>query len=201
MWILGLTGSIGMGKSATASMFRGFGVPVHDADAAVHRLYRGAAVAPVEAAFPGVVRDGVIDRPALGARVLNDPEAMARLEAIVHPLVWAEEKAFLDRARAVNARLCVLDIPLLFETNAARRTHATAVVSAPPDVQRTRVLDRPGMTPEKLDVILAKQMPDAEKRRRAHFIIDTGRGFDAARHQVAGIMRALCGPDRRRPVG
>lgn len=197
MWILGLTGSIGMGKSATASMFRGFGVPVHDADAAVHRLYRGAAVAPVEAAFPGVARGGVIDRPALAARVLNDPDAMARLEAIVHPLVGAEERAFLERARANGARMAVLDIPLLFETGATRRAHAVAVVSAAPEVQHGRVLDRPGMTEEKFAAILAKQMPDAEKRRRAHFIIDTGRGFEAARHQVAGVMRALSGPGRR----
>lgn len=201
MWILGLTGSIGMGKSATTSMFRAFGVPVHDADAAVHELYRGDAVESVEAAFPGVVRDGVIDRPALAARVLNDAEAMARLEAIVHPLVWAQERAFLERARGMGARLCVLDIPLLFETGATRRTHAVAVVSAPREVQRGRVLDRPGMTVEKFEAILAKQMPDAEKRRRAHFIIDTGRGFEAARHQVAGIMRALCGPGRRLPAG
>ncbi|WP_234052819.1 MULTISPECIES: dephospho-CoA kinase [unclassified Xanthobacter] len=199
MWILGLTGSIGMGKSATAAMFRSLGAPVHDADAAVHSLYRGDAVEPVEAAFPGVVRDGIIDRAALAGRVLNDPQAMARLEAIVHPLVWAQEKAFLDRARESGARLCVLDIPLLFETGAMGRTHAVAVVSAPPEVQRGRVLDRPGMTMEKFEAILAKQMPDAEKRRRAHFIIDTGRGFEAARHQVAGIMRALSGPGRRRP--
>ncbi|MFG1401224.1 dephospho-CoA kinase [Xanthobacter sediminis] len=199
MWILGLTGSIGMGKSATAAMFRDFGVPVHDADAAVHDLYRTEAVAPVEAAFPGVVKDGVVERPALAARVLNDPVAMARLEAIVHPLVWARERAFLEQARRAGTRLCVLDIPLLFETGATRRTHAVAVVSAPPQVQSQRVLDRPGMTPEKLEAILAKQMPDAEKRRRAHFIIDTGRGFEAARHQVAGIMRALCGPGRRVP--
>ncbi|MFG1393575.1 dephospho-CoA kinase [Xanthobacter agilis] len=200
MWIVGLTGSIGMGKSATASMFRGFGVPVHDADAAVHRLYRGAAVAPVGAAFRGVVRGDVIDRPALAAQVLGDPDAMARLEAVVHPLVWAEEKAFLDRARGMGTRLCVLDIPLLFETGAARRAHAVVVVSAPPEIQRQRVLDRPGMTEEKLEAILAKQMPDMEKRRRAHFIIETGRGFEAARHQVAGLLRALSGPGRRRPA-
>lgn len=199
MWILGLTGSIGMGKSATASMFRSFGVPVHDADATVHLLYRGAAVAPVEAAFPGVVRDGVIDRGALGAQVLNDPAAMARLEAIVHPLVGLEEQAFLARARSQGRRVVVLDIPLLFETGAPRRAHANVVVSAPAAVQRGRVLDRPGMTEEKFAAILAKQMPDAEKRRRAHFVIDTGRGFEAARHQVAGVLRAVCGPGRRGP--
>ena len=197
MWILGLTGSIGMGKSATASMFRACGVPVHDADAAVHALYRGDAVAPVEAAFPGVARDGVIDRPALATRVLSDPGALARLEAIVHPLVRSEEARFLERARAGGARVCVLDIPLLFETGGDRRVHAAVVVSAPAAVQRGRVLDRPGMTEDKLAAILAKQMPDAQKRRRAHFIIDTGRGFEAARHQVAGVLRALSGPGRR----
>lgn len=196
MWILGLTGSIGMGKSATARMFRALGVPVHDADAAVHALYRGAAVAPVEAAFPGVARDGAIDRAALGARVLGDPEAMARLEAIVHPLVHAEEQAFLARARASGARLVVLDIPLLFETGGVGRTHAVAVVSAPKGVQRARVLARQGMTEDKFETILAKQMPDAEKRRRAHFVIDTGRGFSSAAHQVAGVVRALSGPGR-----
>jgi len=196
MWILGLTGSIGMGKSATARMFRALGVPVHDADAAVHGLYRGAAVAPVEAEFPGVTRDGAIDRAALGARVLGDAGAMARLEAIVHPLVQAEEQAFLAHARAGGARLVVLDIPLLFEAGGVARTHAVAVVSAPKDVQRARVLARQGMTAEKFETILAKQMPDAEKRRRAHFVIDTGRGFASAGHQVAGVVRALAGPGR-----
>jgi dephospho-CoA kinase len=197
VWILGLTGSIGMGKSATAAMFRAMGVPVHDADAAVHRLYEGAAVAPVEAAFPGVTRDGAIDRPALSARVLNDADAMKRLEAIVHPLVRAEETAFIDAARRAGARLAVLDIPLLYETGGAARVDAIAVVSAPIAVQRARVLDRPGMTPERFEAILARQLPDAEKRRRAHFVIDTGRGFEAARRQVAGVVRALGGPGRR----
>ncbi|MBN8915786.1 MAG: dephospho-CoA kinase [Rhizobiales bacterium] len=198
MWVLGLTGSIGMGKSATARMFRALGVPVHDADASVHALYRGTAVAPVEAAFPGVTRDGVIDRAALGARVLGDAEAMKRLEAIVHPLVREAETAFLAKARESGARLAVLDIPLLFETGGDRRVHAVAVVSASKPVQRERVLGREGMTEEKFETILAKQMPDAEKRRRAHFVIDTGRGFAAAEHQVAGIVRALAGPGRGR---
>ncbi|MDI4656506.1 dephospho-CoA kinase [Xanthobacter autotrophicus] len=197
MWVLGLTGSIGMGKSATARLFRAMGVPVHDADAAVHGLYRGAAVAPVEAAFPGVTRDGAIDRAALGARVLADSEAMKRLEAIVHPLVRAEEEAFLAKAQAAGARLVVLDIPLLFETGGTGRVDAVAVVSAPKAVQRARVLERAGMTEEKFEAIVGKQMPDAEKRRRAHFVIDTGRGFAAAAHQVAGIVRALSGPGRR----
>lgn len=198
MWVLGLTGSIGMGKSATARMFRSLGVPVHDSDATVHALYRGAAVEPVEAAFPGVTRDGAIDRAALGARVLGDPDALKRLEAIVHPLVREAERAFLVTARESGARLAVLDIPLLFETGGERRVHAVAVVTAPKAVQRSRVLARAGMTEEKFAAILSKQMPDAEKRRRAHFIIDTGRGFEAAEHQVEGIVRALSGPGRQR---
>ncbi|MFG1376465.1 dephospho-CoA kinase [Xanthobacter autotrophicus] len=197
MWVLGLTGSIGMGKSATAGLFRAMGVPVHDADASVHALYRGAAVAPVKVAFPGVTREGAIDRAALGARVLADPEAMTRLEAIVHPLVRAEEEAFLAKARSARARLVVLDIPLLFETGGTGRVDAVAVVSAPKAVQRARVLERAGMTEAKFEAIVGKQMPDAEKRRRAHFVIDTGRGFPAAAHQVAGIVRALSGPGRR----
>lgn len=196
MWIVGLTGSIGMGKSATAGLFRELGVPVHDADAAVHALYRAEGVASVEAAFPGVSVDGAIDRPRLSARVLNDSAAMKRLEAIVHPLVRAREQAFLDAARAGGARLVVLDIPLLFETGRAGAMDAVAVVSAAPEIQSARVLARAGMTPERFAAILGRQMPDADKRRRAHFIIDTGRGFDAARHQVAGIVRALAGPGR-----
>lgn len=201
MWVLGLTGSIGMGKSATAALFAAEGVPVHDADASVHDLYTKEAVAPVEAAFPGVTRDGAIDRADLSRRVLSDPEAMKRLEAIVHPLVRARETAFLSQARASGARLVVLDIPLLLETGSGGRVDAVAVVSAPAEVQRARVLARPGMTPERFALILAKQMPDSDKRRRAHFIIDTGRGFDAARHQVAGIVRALNGPGRRKGAG
>lgn len=197
MWVLGLTGSIGMGKSATAAMFRELGVPVHDADAEVHALYKGAAVAPVEAAFPGVTRDGAIDRKALSARVLGDDAAMRRLEAIVHPLVQEKEAAFLARARAAGARLAVLDIPLLFEGGGADRVDAIAVVSASLSVQRERVLARPDMTGERFEAILARQMPDSDKRRRAHFVIDTGRGFAAARHQVEGIVRALSGPGRR----
>lgn len=196
MWVLGLTGSIGMGKSATAAMFRALGVPVHDADAEVHALYKGAAVEPVEAAFPGVTKDGAIDRKALSARVLGDDAAMRRLEAIVHPLVQEREAAFLARARAAGARLAVLDIPLLFEGGGADRVDAIAVVSAPLSVQRERVLARPDMTAERFEAILARQMPDSDKRRRAHFIIDTGRGFAAARHQVEGVVRALAGPGR-----
>jgi len=191
MLVLGLTGSIGMGKSTTLGFFRAAGVPVHDADAAVHRLYAGAAVAPVEAAFPGTSVDGVIDRTRLAARVLGDPAALRQLEAIVHPLVRAEERAFLAAARKTAAPLVVLDIPLLFETGAENRVDVVVVVSAPAEAQRARVLGRPGMTEEKFASILAKQVPDAEKRRRAHFLVDTSRGFDSARAQIRGILRAV----------
>lgn len=198
MLILGLTGSIGMGKSTTAQMFREAGVPVHDADAVVHDLYAGDAVAPVEAAFPGVTREGRIDRAALGERVLGNPEALARLERIVHPLVAAKRDAFLGAARAKGARAAVLDIPLLFETGGERHVDAVVVVSAPESVQKARVLARPGMLPERLESILARQTPDAEKRRRAHFVIDTGRGLDAARRQVRSLLAAVSGLTGRR---
>ena len=201
-FVLGLTGSIGMGKSATAALFRRLGTPAHDADACVHALYDGgAAVAPVAAAFPGTVANGVVDRAALGRLVLNDPARMAELEAIVHPLVRAAEARFLDQARAARAPVAVLDIPLLFETGGDRRCDAVAVVTASPAVQRARVLARPGMTPEKLEAILAKQMPDAEKRRRAHFLVDTGRGFQSAETQVRAILRALAGRPGRIRTG
>lgn len=190
MLILGLTGSIGMGKTATAGMFREAGAPVHDADACVHALYHGAAVAPVEAAFPGVTRDGAIDRQLLSARVLGDEAAMRRLESIVHPLVAAARDAFLDAARRAGARVAVLDIPLLFETGGERLVGAVVVVTADAAVQKARVLARPGMTPARFEAILARQTPDSEKRRRAHFLIDTGRGFEAARRQVADLLRA-----------
>ncbi|WP_279483140.1 dephospho-CoA kinase [Aureimonas sp. SK2] len=188
MTILGLTGSIGMGKSTTAAMFEALGVPVHSADAAVHRLYAGRAAPLVEARFPGTVRGGVVDRAALGARVLGDRQALADLEAIVHPLVREEKGAFLEAARAGGARLAVLDIPLLYETGGEGRVDAVLVVTAPPEVQRARVLARPGMTAEKFEAILASQMPDAEKRTRADFVIDTGEGLEAARAAVRGIV-------------
>lgn len=190
---LGLTGSIGMGKSTTADLFREFGVPVHDADAAVHELYGAEGVDPVEAAFPGVTVDGRVDRARLGARVLDDDAAMKRLETIVHPLVRAREAAFLERARGEGARIAVLDIPLLYETGAEGRVDAVVVVSAPETVQRERVLARPGMTAEKFAAILSRQMPDSEKRRRADHIIDTGRGIDVAREQVAALLKRLAG--------
>ncbi|MGL4242619.1 MAG: dephospho-CoA kinase [Beijerinckiaceae bacterium] len=191
MIVLGLTGSIGMGKSTTAAMFRELWTPVHDSDAAVHRLYAGRAAPLVEAAFPGVVVDGIVDRKALGDRVLGKPEEMRRLEAIVHPLVREEEEAFRSSARAARAAVAVLDIPLLFETGGERRVDAVVVVTAPPDVQRARVLARPGMTPERFAAILAKQTPDAEKRRRAHFVVDSSHGIASARRQVSDILRAL----------
>lgn len=196
MFVIGLTGSIGMGKSTTSDIFRSLGIPVHDADATVHRLYAGAAVGPIGAAFPGVVVDGQVDRTRLGAVVLKDGVAMKRLEAIVHPLVGAAERAFRDRMRARGHALAVLDIPLLLETGAERRVDAVAVVSAPADVQRQRVLGRPGMTEEKLAAILARQMPDADKRARAHFVIESGYGPEPARRQVAAIIRALAGSRR-----
>ncbi|MGJ4858397.1 dephospho-CoA kinase [Labrys sp. La1] len=190
-FVLGLTGSIGMGKSATAAMFRARGIPVHDADATVHRLYAGPAVAAVEAAFPGVTVKGVIDRAKLGRQVFGNAEAMRTLEAIVHPLVHAAEQNFLASARDKGANLAVLDIPLLYETGGERRCRAVAVVSAPARIQRERVMARPGMDEERFAIILARQVPDVEKRRRAHFIIDSSRGLDFAQNQVDAIITAL----------
>ena len=191
MIVLGLTGSIGMGKSVTARLFAEAGVPVHDADATVHRLYEGEAVPLIEAAFPGTTRGGKVDREKLAARVLNDAAAIKRLEAIVHPLVREAEQRFLAEAEARGAPIVVLDIPLLFETGGEKRVDRVVVVTAPPDLQRRRALERPGMTEAKLDAILAKQMPDAEKRARAHFIVDSARGIDSARDQVRGILQAI----------
>ena len=188
MFVLGLTGSVGMGKSVTAGFFRDEGVPVHDADVAVHRLYENEAVAPIEAAFPGTTADGKVDRVKLGDRVLGDPAALLKLEQIVHPLVRREEERFLAEAEKTGAKIAVLDIPLLYETHAEKRCNAVVVVSAPADVQRERVLARPGMTAEKFAAVLAKQMPDAEKRARADCIGDSGQGFDAARAQVREIL-------------
>lgn len=191
MIVLGLTGSIGMGKSTTARMFAAEGVPVYDADRAVHMLYRGRAVEPVEAAFPGVTIDGAIDRGRLGERVLADPDAMKTLEAIVHPMVREEEDGFLKRARASLARCAVLDVPLLFETGRQGRTDAVVVVTADAEVQRARVLARDGMTEARFNGILSKQMPDVEKRRRAHFLIDTGHGLKPAERAVRAILGAV----------
>lgn len=193
MLVLGLTGSIGMGKSTTSQFFREAGIPVHDADAVVHRLYSGAAAPLIEAAFPGVATAGTVDRTRLGAAVLGKPEALKKLEAIVHPLVQAEKTDFLARCRAAGHQLAVLDIPLLFETGGDVAVDAVIVVSAPADIQRARVLARPGMTAEKLDAILARQMPDSDKRRRAHMVVDTSHSFEAARRQVQSIVRAFAG--------
>ncbi|MCW4115032.1 dephospho-CoA kinase [Aurantimonas sp. MSK8Z-1] len=196
MLVLGLTGSIGMGKTTTAAMFAALGVPVYSADAAVHALYAGRAAPLIEAAFAGTVKEGTVDRAALSQRVVGDRAALSRLEALVHPLVREEETAFLDQAKAAGAPVVLLDIPLLFETGAEARVDRVVVVSAPADIQRARVLAREGMSPERLDAILARQMPDAEKRRRADHVIDTGNGIDEARRQVEALVEALTGSVR-----
>lgn len=193
MLLVGLTGSIGMGKSETAKMFARHGVPVCDSDATVHALYDkgGAAVEAVGAAFPGVVVDGRVDREKLSREVVGKPEALRKLEMIVHPLVAEAQRAALEAAAASGARMVVLDIPLLFETGGRARVDVVVVVSAPGDVQRQRVLARPGMTPEKLEAILLKQMPDADKRARADFVVDTSLGLAHAEAQVVAIIDAL----------
>lgn len=193
MIILGLTGSIGMGKSATAGLFREAGVPVYDADQAVHAIYQkgGSAVGPIEAAFPGVEEDGAINRIALRARVLNDDAAMKKLEAIVHPLVGQTQLDFRKTALEQGAHMAVLDIPLLFETGGHTRCDYVAVVTAPADVQRERVLSRPNMTVEAFEAILARQVSDAEKREKADFIISTAHGFAYAKDQVEALVRLM----------
>lgn len=191
MIVLGLTGSIGTGKSTTAEMFRSLGVPVHDADATVHALYRNEAVGPVGEAFPGVVENGAVDRKALAAHLAARPEDFQRLEAIIHPLVRRSETVFLERQRAAGAPLVVLDIPLLFETGGDRRVDKTVVVSCDPETQRRRVLARPGMTEEKFAMLLARQIPDAEKRARADFVVNTDNGLEAAREQVEQLVERL----------
>ncbi len=199
MFILGLTGSIGMGKSTTAKMFAEEGVPVHDADAAVHRLYEGEAVAPIEAAFPGTTAGGKVNREKLGQRVLGDELAMKRLEHIVHPLVRQAEERFLNEAQEKGAKVALLDIPLLYETAGDKRCDAVVVVSAPADIQRVRAFERPGMSEDKFAAILAKQTPDTEKRRRADFVVDTSKGLEPARAQVRDILQAIVKmPQRRR---
>lgn len=193
MIVLGLTGSIGMGKSATAALFADEGAAVYDADAEVRRLYEagGDAVAPVEAAFPGVTREGSIDRTRLSERVVGQPEAMSRLNAIVWPLMAARRRAFLSAARLAGAEVAVMDIPLLLETGGASMVDVVVVASAPSAIQRRRVLDRPGMTEAKLDALLAAQMPDADKRARADFVIETSGGLEDARQQVRAVLAAL----------
>jgi dephospho-CoA kinase len=180
-----------MGKSATAKMFAETGVPVHDADAVVHELYAGEAVPLIEAAFPGSTAGGVVDRQKLAAMVINDKTALKRLEAIVHPLVGAARSKFLAEAEASDTPVVVLDIPLLFEIGGEARCNAIVVVSAPAEVQRKRAFERPGMTEEKFAALVAKQVPDAEKRLRADFIVDSSKGFDHARAQVRDILNAV----------
>ncbi len=193
MLVLGLTGSVGMGKSTCAEMFAALGVPIFNADREVHRLYGGPAVPLIEAAFPGTVVDGVVDRGRLGDAVFENPPAMAKLEQIVHPLVRESEIAFRKGATAEGSRIVLLDIPLLFEAGGESRVDIVIVVSTAPEVQKTRVMRRPGMTEERFAAISEKQMPDAEKRRRAHFIVDTTGSFDDTRRQVADVLRAVAG--------
>jgi dephospho-CoA kinase len=197
MIILGLTGSIGMGKSTTAKLFAEAGVPVYDADASVHRLYEGEAVSAIEAAFPGTTADGKVDRTKLSARVVHDPLAMKRLEQIVHPMLGASRQKFLSEAEQSGAAVAVVDVPLLFETGGEKRVDAVVVVTTTPEVQRERILARDAMTPEKLDAILARQLPDAEKRKRAHFVVDTSHGLDPVRERIRDILDEAAKMPRR----
>jgi len=198
MFVIGLTGSIAMGKTTTARLFAEEGVPVHDADAAVHELYEGEAAALIEAEFPGVTKGGKVDRTALGQRVLGDAPALKRLETIVHPLVRQAEQKFLKDMEAAGAKVVVLDIPLLLETGGHDRTDAVVVASAPAEMQRARVLER-GVGADRLEALLARQMPDAEKRRRADFVVDSSQGIEHARAQVRDILAAVAKmPIRRR---
>jgi dephospho-CoA kinase len=190
-FVLCLTGSLGMGKSRTASFFAEQGVPVYDSDAAVHALYAGEAALLIESAFPGTTSDGQVDRTKLAARVVGDSAALARLEAIVHPLVAKARDAFIVQAQARGAPVVLLDVPLLFETGGERHCDAVVVVSAPLDVQRRRAFERPGMTEEKFAALVGKQMPDADKRRRADFVVDSSQSFDHARAQVRDILEAI----------
>ena len=198
MFVLGLTGSIAMGKTTTARLFAEAGAPVYDADAAVHRLYQGDAAPAIEAAFPGTTREGKVDRATLGQRVAGDAKALQFLESIVHPLVGQARERFLADAEAAGAKVAVLDIPLLFETGGENRVDAVVVASAPAEVQRARMLER-GVPPGTLEALLARQMPDAEKRRRADFVVDTAHGIDHAREQVRAILAAVAKmPSRRK---
>lgn len=198
MIILGLTGSIGMGKSTTAKLFAEAGVPVYDADAAVHRLYEGEAAAAIEEAFPGTIVEGKVDRARLSSRVVHDPAAMKRLEGIVHPMLGASRQRFLDDAERSGARVAVVDVPLLYETGGEKRVDAVVVVTTTPEVQRERILARENMSSEKLDAILARQLPDSEKRARADFIVDTSHGLDPVRARIRDILdQAAKMPQRR----
>ena len=198
MFVIGLTGSIGMGKSTTARFFAKAGVPVHDADAIVHRLYEGEAAPAIEAAFPGTTASGKVDRLKLAERVLGDKAALRQLESIVHPLVREAETRFLAEAERKGAPVAVLDIPLLFETGGQERVDAVVTVSAPAQVQRERLLQRAGMTEEKLEALIANQLADAEKRRQADFVVDSSQGFEVARAQVEEILRQVAKMPKRR---
>lgn len=198
MLIIGLTGSIGMGKSTTLQMFADEGVPVYDADAAVHAVYSSTAVPVVEAAFPGTTADGKVDRQKLSERVLGNPEALKKLEQIVHPLLGAHRQEFLEEAEKAGAPIVLMDVPLLFETGGEKRMDAVVVVTAPAELQRQRVLARENMTPEKLDAILARQTPDAEKRKRADFVVDTSRGLEPVRADVKDILAKVAKMPQRR---
>jgi dephospho-CoA kinase len=193
MLLIGLTGSIGMGKSAAAARFRHNGVPVVDADALVHALYAGEAVAPIEAAFPGATANGQVDRQKLASQLMAAPEGFKTLEAIVHPLVQAAERRALQEAASAGAAMAVLEIPLLFETGGHTKVDVTVVVSAPLEMQRRRVLGRPGMTPEKFEAIIQRQLPDAEKRARADFVVDTSGEMSALHTQIDAIVISLRG--------
>jgi dephospho-CoA kinase len=188
MIILGLTGSIGMGKSTTAKLFVDAGVPVYDADATVHRLYEGEAAPAIEAAFPGSTVGGKVDRTRLSAQVVHDPAAIRRLEQIVHPMLGASRQKFLEDAERSGAPVAVVDVPLLFETGGEKRVDAVVVVTTTPEIQRERILARDNMTAEKLDAILARQLPDAEKRKRADFVVDTSHGLDPVRMRIRDIL-------------
>jgi dephospho-CoA kinase len=188
MLILGLTGSIGMGKSTTAKLFAEAGVPVYDADAAVHNIYEGEAAPAIEAAFPGTTVDGKVDRARLSAKVVHDPAAMKQLEQIVHPMLGASRKKFFEEAEAAGAPVAVVDVPLLFETGGEKRVDAVVVVTTTPEIQRERVLARGTMDEAKLDAILARQLPDAEKRKRADFVVDTSHGLDPVRERIRDIL-------------
>jgi dephospho-CoA kinase len=198
MIILGLTGSIGMGKSTTAKLFQEAGVPVYDADAAVHKIYEDEAAPAIEAAFPGTTTDGKVDRNKLSAKVVHDPAAMKRLEQIVHPMLGASRQKFLHDAEQSGATVAVVDIPLLFETGGEKRVDAVVVVTTTPEIQRQRILERDNMTGEKLEAILARQLPDAEKRKRADFVVDTSHGLDPVRARIRDILdQAAKMPQRR----
>ena len=198
MRILGLTGSIGMGKSTTAKLFAEAGVPVYDADAAVHKIYEGEAAPAIEAAFPGTTVDGRVDRGKLSARVVHDQAAIKQLEQIVHPMLGASRKKFLNDAEASGAPVVVMDIPLLFETGGEKRVDAVVVVSTDPATQRERILARGTMTSEALDGILARQLPDAEKRKRADFVVDTSHGLDPVRAAIRDILAEVVKMPQRR---